>query len=139
MSNFVPTIHSKVRFSERVGYRESMEQTVINAKKYGVRLDDIPKEYDRLRSFMQRNKIYYKERIYIFAEQVQYRTLVTVYYSKSKILEDIFIEKERIRKQKYYKQMFTTQANVLYSVTLHKGRICEVKPVIERKYQYNKL
>ena len=134
--NYVPTIHSKVRYSQRVNYRESMDKTVYNAIRLGVRLDDIPNEYDRLRGFMQRNKIYYKERIYIFAEQGSYKKLVTVYYSKSKILEEVFQQKEKLRREKYYKQMFTSQAEQLYSITLQKGRICGLRIVDEKKYSY---
>ena len=42
MSNTKLTMHSKVRFSQRVDYREFMEETVEKVLKYGVRLDDIP-------------------------------------------------------------------------------------------------
>lgn len=139
MAKYRPTIHSKVRFSQRVDYRERMDETVKAALKFGVRLDDIPKEHERLRCFMQRDKIYYKERIYIFAEQYQYHTLVTVYYNRSKLLEEIFRKKEKRRKEKYYRQMLTTQSNVLYSITLYKERICEFKIIPKKTYSYKIL
>ena len=91
MKKYIPTIHSKMRYSQRVGYRETMDDTVHLALKYGVRLEDIPntKENERLRSFIQRDKIYFKGRIYIFANQGEYKTLITVYYTNDKTLEKI--------------------------------------------------
>ena len=65
-------MHSKVRFSQRVDYREFIEETVEKVLKYGVRLDDIPIDKIGLRKYMRRSRIYYKGRIYVFDEQLQY-------------------------------------------------------------------
>ena len=54
---YVPTIHSKVRYSQRVNPRDTMDETVLLAKKYGVRIEDIPLEHDGIRGFMGHNKI----------------------------------------------------------------------------------
>ena len=98
-------MHSKMRYSERVGYRNTMDDTVRLARKYGVRLEDIPntKKNESIRSFMKEDKIYYKDKIYIFAGSGQYKTLITIYCCKNKVLERIFLKKEKIRKQKELK------------------------------------
>ena len=49
---YVPTIHSKVRYSERVNSRDTMDKTVLLAKKYGLRIEDIPLEHNGIRSFL---------------------------------------------------------------------------------------
>ena len=141
MKKYIPTIHSKMRYSQRVGYRKTMDDTVHLALKYGVRLEDIPKtkENERLRSFIQRDKIYFKGRIYIFANQGEYKTLITVYYTNDKTLEKILNEKVETRKRKLYRQIFTTQNSELYTIIFYKGRVVELKKVKKRVYQYNVL
>ena len=141
MATYKPTLHSKVRFSERVGYREGMKDTVLDAKRLGVRLDDIPKteKNQNLRSFMQWNKIYYKGHIYIFKGQKKYHDLITVYYSDDIVLERIFKRKEKLRKQKNYSQMFTSQTFNLFDIVLYKDRIAKVTIVEKTEYKYKVL
>lgn len=139
MAKCVTTMHSKVRYSERVGYRESMEKTLKKVVKYGVRIDDVPKKHHKERCFLQKNKIYYKGKVYIFANQNEYHRLVTVYSYKNTVLEEIFQFKESLRKERLYKQMFTTQQGVLYKVSLYKGRIYEIKAVKDKKYNLTPL
>lgn len=131
---YVPTIHSKVRYSQRVNPRDTMDETVLLAKKYGVRIEDIPLEHNGIRGFMGHNKIYYEGRIYIFTEDSNYTKLVTIYYNKSSILEKIFLEKERIRKnevsmkdKKYYKIKITKFKNEYYKIVYFKDKIIEYR------------
>ena len=104
MAKCIQTRHSKVRYSERVDYRESMDNTMKKVIKYGIRIDNVPHKFPIERSFLQRNKIYYKGKVYIFANQNQYRTLLTVYPYKSEVLECIYQKQDKERKEKYYKQ-----------------------------------
>lgn len=93
----VITTHSKVRYSQRIGYRENMDKNIKKALKYGVRSSDIPKEHNGLRLFLKRSKIYYSGNVFVF--KCNYTILVTVYPYESSILEAIQIEKERILKK----------------------------------------
>ena len=139
MAKYVSTWHSKVRYSERVGYRESMKKTLKNVMKYGVRLADVPLKYVKDRKFLKRNKIYYQGKVYIFAGVNQYHVLLTVYPHKSKVLEYLYRNKDSSRKERLYKQMFTTQQGVLYRVSLYKGKIFEVEVVNEKEYTLEPL
>ena len=130
----ITTLHSKVRYSQRVDYRETMDQTLKKVLNYGIKLNDVPLEYNKVRSFLKRNKIYYNGKIYIFANQNEYRKLLTVYTYRSSILEMLFKKKDDERKQKYYKQFFTSQSKILYRISLYKNKIYEIKVVTKRKY-----
>ena len=133
-SKCISTLHSKVRYSERVGYRESMKKTLKKVLKYGIRLEDVPKRYTKERKYLKRNKVYFQGKIYVFAKQNQYHTLLTVYPYHSEVLESLYQSKDRERKEKYYKQFFTSQRKVLYRISLYKNRIYEVKVVSKREY-----
>ena len=131
---YVPTIHSKVRYSQRDNPRDTMDETVLLAKKYGVRIEDIPLEHNGIRGFLGHNKIYYEGRIYIFTEDSNYTKLVTIYYNKSSILEKIFVEKEKIRKneilmgeKKHYKIKITKFKNEYYKIVYFKDKIIEYR------------
>lgn len=141
MKKYVPTMHSKVRFSQRIGSRCEMNDTVRLALRYGVRLDDVDNIYEnrKVRKFLKRNKIYYKGRIYIFAGQNQYKILVTVYNKSIRILDGIFEKKEHARKRKYYHQMYTTQKGNLYSIIFYKDRVVELSPAYNKSYSYEVL
>ena len=133
-SKCISTLHSKVRYSERVGYRESMNKTLQKVLKYGIRLVDVPEKCIKERKYLKRNKIYFQGKIYVFANQNQYHKLLTVYPYHSVVLENLCQSKYRERKEKYYKQFFTSQRKVLYRISLYKNRIYEVKVVSKREY-----
>ena len=94
MAVYIPTLHSKIRYYERVEEDYSRrDETIRLAKKYGLRLKDIPKQYHRERKFMCNNKIYYNDKIYIFTNSQCYK-LITIYNNTSPILTELFNKKE---------------------------------------------
>lgn len=141
MKKIIPTLHSKARFSERIGYREDMKETLVKVKKYGIKLDDIPldEKYVKIRCFMQRNKIYHDGKVYIFAGSNEYKILLTVYPIDDENLEKLFIKKEKIRVKQNYYQMFTQLNFKLYSIIFYKGKITEIKQTDIKKYRYQML
>ena len=99
MAVYIPTLHSKRRYYERVEeFYSHRDETIRLAKKYGLRLKDIPKQYHRERKFMGNNKIYYNDKIYIFTNSQCYK-LITIYNNTSPILTELFNKKELNRKK----------------------------------------
>ena len=99
MAAYIPTLHSKIRYYERVEESYSnRDETIRLAKKYGLRFKDIPKQYHRERKFMGNNKIYYNDKIYIFTDCRCY-ILKTIYNNTSDVLRELFNKKELNRKK----------------------------------------
>ena len=128
------TTHFKVRFSERVNFRDTMDETISLVKKYGVRIQDVTESHENLRSFLAHNKIYYKNKIYVFDPNSNYTKLVTVYDYTSDILESIFIDKEHKRKSMSSTTIKTNYSRRLiyfrgwyYWLTRHENKIIGLK------------
>ena len=77
------TTHSKVRYSERVGYRDNLEQELSQAKKYGLKKKDFPSADEKNREFMT-NKIYFDRKIFVFANS-------NLFFCSIKLKSDILI------------------------------------------------
>ena len=136
MAVYIPTLHSKIRYYERVEENYSRrDETIRLAKKYGLRLKDIPKQYHRERKFMGNNKIYYNDKIYIFTDCRCY-ILKTIYNNTSDVLRELFNKKELNRKKskdlKYKTKLVRKYIKVednMYKVTYSNSKITNIKLV----------
>lgn len=144
MAKYKLTYHGKVRYRERVDNKNTIDNTVARAKKYGLRIADIPVEYKKERTFIGHNKICYEDKIYVFAGN-SYNTLITVYNNNYEVLRNLFIEKEVSRKFKeeiLKKDKFTNKVisvkNELYYLTYKKNKVVSLE-VIEFKNKQMKL
>ena len=136
MAAYIPTLHSKIRYYERVEESYSnRDETIRLAKKYGLKLKDIPKQYHRERKFMGNNKIYYNDKIYIFTDCRCY-ILKTIYNNTSDVLRELFNKKELNRKKsKNLKhksnvvRKYIKVENNMYKITYSNSKITNIKLV----------
>lgn len=99
MSVYIPTLHSKIRYYERVDSNYNhRDEDVRLAIKYGLKIKDIPKKHNKERQYLGNKKIFYNDTIYVFSNS-QYRVLITVYPYYSPILKGLLEKKETIRKE----------------------------------------
>lgn len=136
MAAYIPTLHSKIRYYERVEEDYSRrDETIRLVKKYGLRKCDIPKQYHRERKFMGNNKIYYNDKIYIFTDCRCY-ILKTIYNNTSDVLRELFNKKELNRKKskdlkyktKLVKKYIKVEDN-MYKITYSNSKITNIKLV----------
>lgn len=148
MTVYKPTIHSKVRYSQRVNYRETMDDTVRLAKLYGIKLNDIPntEEYLDLRGFMGNHKIYYNKKIYIFSA-CDYYKLITVYKTTDKRLLDLQQAKDKVRKEsskigRKIRGAVISLNNFTYGIVFNNDKIMELhakRSVADQYLKYKNL
>ena len=157
MKKCVVTFHSKVRYSERVNYRNTMDETLRLVVKNGLRMEDIPSEHPYLKGFLSNNKIYYDGYIYIFANLTskKRRALITMYKYPSPVLADLFNKKQQqIKSSKGFlydlsiRQMFITVEDEQYKVIFNRKKIIglylakeqdDVFPILHDLNVYNRL
>lgn len=148
MTVYKPTIHSKVRYSQRVNYRETMDDTVRLAKLYGIKLKDIPntEEYLDLRGFMGNHKIYYNKKIYIFSG-CDYYKLITVYKTTDKRLLDLQQAKDKVRKEsskigRKIRGAVISLNNFTYGIVFNNDKIMELhakRSIADQYLKYKNL
>ncbi len=146
MSVYVPTMHSKIRFCERVDSNyANRDETIRLAKKYGLTLKDIPKKYKKERDFLGTNKIFYNDKIYIFSNSKCYK-LITIYNNFFPNLKRLFDRKEVLRKQaKKEQKMAKDKISVIYveaverifEVTFINGKIAKLRKMTDKKEYKN--
>lgn len=137
------TTHSKIRYSQRIGYRDELQEELALAKKYGLKRKDISKNDFKKRKYML-NKIYYNKNFYVFSDQT-YKTLVTTYPCKKSGYQELFLNKKdkrisiiRKNKRTKYRQTFATINNKNCSFVLDGKKIVELKFVKNIKYKYER-
>ena len=129
MCESILTFHAKNRYVERVGSRSTMKNNIEQARKFGLRSADIPAEYDLIKRFLGRNKIYYDGYVYIY-ESNNYRVLLTVYEYQDEILKELLDKKinnikiNNIKLEKMnLRQIFITYGNDLYNLILNYDKV----------------
>lgn len=143
MSKYIPTNHSKIRFYERVDKNYNhRDETIRLAKKYGLKLDDIPKRYKYERNFLGRDKIYYNDMIYIFAKNSNYNVLITIYNNTSKVLKKLFDAKEAKRKEEKKarkqpkienKTIYVSAMGRVFELLLINGKVAKIEKKTDKK------
>ena len=131
MSKSKLTTHSKVRYTERIGYREDVKTKLNLAKKYGVRINDIPVEYYKQRKLIGYKKIYYDGIMFVFSAN-NYHNVVTVYPYHDKVLQRLYdIKRNNIVKESKnpikYKQTYFCVDEQKYSIVMNGFKIVELK------------
>ena len=129
MGESILTFHAKNRYVERVGSRSGMENNIEQARKYGLRSVDIPAEYDLIKRFLGKNKIYYDGYVYIY-ESGNFRILLTVYEYEDDILKELLHKKinnikiNNIKLAKMQlKQIYVTFGDELYNVIFNFDKV----------------